>query len=128
MPIVLKLALIVAFYGALTFAISFGFYAADRTAESLARYMTAGRLGRFAAVSAVVVGALLLTLNAAGWLKFGDSPYASPGFDEDLPEVSAPVEPAGPAPKVDAKVRKGDMDKEGDAHRDKLKAFEEASP
>lgn len=128
MAVVLKLVLIVAVYGAVTFAVSFGFYMADRTAESLARYMTAGRLGRFAAVSALVVGALVVALNAAGWLRLGDAPYASPGFDEALPEVSEAVEPAGPAPKVDAKVRRGGMDEEGDAHRERLERFEGASP
>ncbi len=126
--ILLKLALIVVFYTALVFGITMAERLGTQSGKTLAKSLTWKRLLVSGAISALLIAATVYGLHQAGWIKFGAAPYASPGFDTQRPEVASPVEPAGPAPKIDAKVDKGTIENTSDAHQRKLRDFEGRAP
>ncbi len=110
------------------FALVFAASLAEQSSKGLAAYLTPMHLLKAALVSAVVVGGVVAVLLSMGWIRFGAAPYASPGFKTDLPETSAPVEPAGPAPTIKPKVRRGDLDTADEEHKRRLERFEGKDP
>lgn len=121
---IVKLLLLVVFYAALVFAITFATILGERSADGLAKLLNPRRLMISAGVAAVIVAVAVAFAFHKGWIKPG-SPNDSPGFETGRPEAPAPVKPATPPPTIKKRVPKTDMDSASKDHQDKLDRFED---
>lgn len=120
---IVQFFLILLIYAVFVFALVLIEHLAVRSADSLAEWMTLRRLAMTGAIAAVIVGSGIGVAFKLGWIQFG-TPYDSPGFEDQLPETSQPVTPAGKAPVIKTTVSKESMDRANEAHQKKVKAFE----
>lgn len=113
----------IAVYAVVYFAIMFASFLGLSAAESLGEWLTARRLAIIGAVTAVLVASAGIIAVQVGLVR-PELPNASPGFERGRSEVSAPVKAPAGAPAIKSKVKAGDSSREGESHRDKLRAFE----